>query len=73
MGWVIDLLSGWGGFFTLLFRGDVVLMIVAGVGFAMVMVAAMRARIHMATRRFVMVVSTVIFGLILAYALGFLD
>lgn len=68
MGWLIDLLSGWGGFFTLLFYKETVLMIVAGVGFAAVSVTALRPRVAMVTRLLVIVVAAVIFLVILAAA-----
>ena len=41
---LLDLFSGWGGFFTLAFHGETLLLLCAGSGFAAVRVANHRSR-----------------------------
>jgi hypothetical protein len=64
--------SGWAGFLSLAFFGDVLLVLAAGAGFAMVARAALRAPVRPFTRRLTLLASLVFFGLILAKGLGFL-
>ena len=69
---LIGLVDGWAGFLSLAFFGDVLLVLAAGAGFAMVARAALRAPVRPFTRRLALVAACVFFGLILAKGLGFL-
>ena len=72
MEWLTGLLSGWAGFFSLAFHGDLLLMLSAGVGFAVVARAALRSPARPVTRKIALVGALVIFGLMLAKGLGLL-
>jgi hypothetical protein len=67
--WVTGFLDGWAGFFSLTFHGDLLLMLVAGAGFAVVARAALRAPVRPLTRRIALIGALVIFGLMLAKGL----
>jgi hypothetical protein len=69
---LIGLVDGWAGFLSLAFFRDVLLVLAAGVGFAMVARAALRAPVRPFTRRLALIGALTIFGLILAKGLGFL-
>ena len=72
MEWLTGLLSGWAGFFSLTFHGDLLLMLAAGVGFAVVARAALRAPLQPVTRTFALIGALMIFGLMLAKGLRLL-
>jgi len=44
MGWALDWITGWAGFFALTFHADTLLLLCAGIGFAAVRVANHRSR-----------------------------
>jgi hypothetical protein len=69
---LIGLVDGWAGFLSLAFFGDLLLILAAATGFAMVARAALRAPVRPFTRRLTLLASLVFFGLILAKGLGFL-
>ena len=69
---LIGLVDGWAGFLSLAFFGDVLMILAAAAGFAMVARAALRAPVRPFTRRLTLLASLVFFGLILAKGLGFL-
>ena len=69
---LIGLVDSWAGFLSLAFFGDVLLILAAGAGFAMVARAALRSPVKPFTRRLTLVAALVFFGLILAKGLGFL-
>ena len=67
-----DLFGGWGGFATLAFFSDVVLILGAGWGFAQVSRAALQASLHPVTRCLALTGALLIFGLMMAKGLGLL-
>ena len=69
---LIGLVDGWAGFLSLAFFGDLLMILAAGVGFAMVARAALRAPVRPFMRWLALVGALVFFGLILAKGLGFL-
>jgi len=67
-----DLFGGWGGFATLTFFSDVVLILGAGWGFTQVTRAALQASLHPVTRILALTGALLIFGAMMAKGLGLL-
>ena len=70
---LISLVDGWAGLLSLAFFSDVLLVLAAGAGFAMVARAALRSPLKVATRWLALLAACVFFGLILAKGLGLLE
>ncbi len=68
MGQLLDLFTGWGGFFTLLFHWKTVLVIVAGVGMVVVARAALRSKRRWWMLLIVVLPVYVVIGIVLAVA-----